>query len=318
MYRFRLFGFETLANMEPAIPMAEASPLATPELSFRCLPAGPGKMQAPAGTSLYLSKRLNDGGEPAVQLFEVSGSAWLMRFPGIADFHLRTGEIECRLVDPSLAYMINVLLLGHVMACYLEHQGILALHAGAIMVDDRAVLLAGDKGAGKSTLVSSMVAAGFPLMADDIAAVEERAGRVCCRSAFPLVKLTPEQLARFVQGRAGAYSRFHPGFTKLSVPVTDLGCFDAETRPVGAIYLLDRSNDASPFIETLPPTRAVAELARHSFLGHILEATPTLRDRFTHLVRVARTTPVKRLRYPDGFCHLAEVHAAIERDLGVS
>ena len=315
MHRYRLFGFETLANMEPTIPMAEASPLATPELSFRCLPAGPGGVQAPAGGSLYLSKRLNDAGEPAVQLFEVGGSAWLMRFPGIADFHLRPGEIECRLVDPRLAYMVNILLLGHVMACYLERQGILALHAAALRVDDRAVLLAGDKGAGKSTLVSSMAAAGFPLMADDIAAVEERAGRVSCRSAFPLVKLTPEQIARFVKGRAGEYSRFHPGFTKRSVPVADLGCFAAETRPVAAIYLLDRANDASPVIETLPPTRAVAELARHSFLGAILEATPLLRDRFTHLVRVARATPVKRLRYPDGFCHLTEVHAVIERDL---
>ncbi|SFT85389.1 hypothetical protein [Halomonas saccharevitans] len=318
MYRFRLFGFETLANMKLTIPMAEASPLATPELFFRCLPAGLGEVQASAGISLYLSKRLNDAGEPAVQLFEVSGSAWLMRFPGIADFYLRTGEIECRLVEPGLAYMINILLLGHVMACYLEHQGILALHAGAIMVGERAVLLAGDKGAGKSTLVSSMVAAGFPLMADDIAAVEERAGRVCCRSAFPLVKLTPEQLTLFGKGRFSAYPRFHPGFTKLSVPVTDLGSFDAEARPVGAIYLIDRANYASPVIETLPPTRAVAELARHSFLGHILEATPMLRDRFTHLVRVARTTPVKMLRYPDGCCYLAEVHAAIERDLEVS
>ncbi|WP_282041733.1 hypothetical protein [Halomonas alimentaria] len=315
MYRFRLFGFETQANVELPLPIVEASTHASPELSFRCLPAAPGDTQAAAGNVLYLSKRLNDAGEPVVQLHEVSGSDWLMRFPGVADFYLRPGGVECRLVDPGLAYMVNILLLGHVMACYLERQGILALHAGAIVVGDRAVLLAGDKGAGKSTLVSSMVAAGFPLMADDIAALEERSGRFYCRSAFPLVKLTSEQLERFVKRQASAYPRFHPGSNKLSVPVADLGSFYPGTRPVGAIYLLDRANDCSPVIETLSPARAVVELARHSFLGHILEATPLLRDRFTHLVRVARAIPVKRLRYPDGFCHLNGVHAAIERDL---
>ncbi|RCV91003.1 hypothetical protein DU505_03680 [Billgrantia montanilacus] len=238
-----------------------------------------------------------------------------MRFPGIADFYLRPGEIECRLVEPGLAYMINVLLLGHVMACYLERQSILALHAGAIVVGDQAVLLAGNKAAGKSTLVTSMVAAGFSLMADDIAAVEERAGKVLCRSAFPLVKLTPEQLKRFVKGGGRSYPRFHPGFTKLSVPVADLGSYDPGSHPVGTIYLLERGNDESPVIETLPPARAVAELARHSFLGHVLESTPMQRDRFIHLVRVARSIPVKRLSYPNGFCHLADVHAAIVRDL---
>lgn len=314
MPRFRLFGFETLADMDLATPMAKALSAQGVELSFSCHSA---EAQRVTGDALYLSKSLNASGDPSVQLFEVSGSSWLMRFPEIADFYLRPGEIECRLVDPALAYMVDVLLLGHVMACYLERQGILALHAGALAVGNQAVLLAGDKGAGKSTMVTSMVAAGYSLMADDIAAVEEVRGTVLCRSAFPQVKLTPEQLECFVKGESRSYPCFHPGFTKLSVPVADLGAFDPGPRPVGAIYLLERGSDESLLIETLPPARAVVELARQSFLGHILEVTPMLRDRFAHLVRVVRTVPVKRLRYPDGLRHLVDVHAAIERDLEV-
>lgn len=312
MPRFRLFGFDTLADMDLATPMAESSSVIGPELSIRCRAAG---LQAPMGNVLYHSKSLNASGDPSVQLFEVSESTWLMRFPKIADFYLRPGEIECQMFDSGLAYMVDVLLLGHVMACYLERQGVLALHAGALAVGNQAVLLAGDKGAGKSTMVTSMVAAGYSLMADDIAAVEEVRGTVLCRSAFPQVKLTPEQLERFAKGESGSYPRFHPGFTKLSVPVADLGAFDPGPRPVGAIYLLERGGDESLLIETLAPARAVVELARQSFLGHILDVTPMLRDRFAHLVRVVRAVPVKRLRYPDGLRHLVDVHAAIERDL---
>ncbi|EWH00877.1 hypothetical protein [Halomonas sp. BC04] len=313
MPRFRLFGYETLANVELATPMATSSAEAKAELVFTCRQAEP---QPFSGKTLYLTPSLNAFGEPSVQLYEINDSRWLMRFPQIADFYLWQGEIECRLVDPALAYMVDVLLLGHVMACYLELQGILALHAGALLVGDQAVLLAGHKGAGKSSMVASMATAGFPLMADDIAAVEERDGTVFCRSAFPQVKLTSDQLERFARGNNSSYPRFHPGFSKLSVPVNDLGAFDFGPRPVGAIYLLDRGNGHSPVIETVPPARAVVELAKHPFLGHMLESTPMQRDRFTHLARVARAVPVKHLRYPDGFQHLADVHEAILRDLG--
>ncbi len=313
MPRFRLFGYETLADLELVTPMATSTSETEPELIFTCRQTEP---QPFAGRTLYLSPSLNASGDPAVQLFEIDDSTWLMRFPQIADFSLRQGEIECRLIDSRLAFMVDVLLLGHVMACYLEQQGVLALHAGALVIGDKAVLLAGHKGAGKSSMVSSMAASGFPLMADDIAAVEGSDGAVLCRSAFPQVKLTPEQLERFAKGHHGAYPLFHPGFTKLSVPVADLGTFDLGPRRVGAIYLLERGSGVRPTFETLPPARAVVELAQHAFLEHIIESTPIRRARFEHLVRVARAVPVRRLRYPNGFHHLADVHAAIVHDLG--
>ncbi|MFO8045045.1 MAG: hypothetical protein R6U30_04150 [Halomonas sp.] len=312
MARFRLFGFETLSDVDLTTPMSESTLCAEHELLVtRCLPGSP----VPVGKALHLSRSLNASGESSVQLFEVNESTWLMRFPNVADFFLRPGEIQYRCIDPELAYMIDVLFLGHVMACYMERQGVLALHAGALVVGSQAVLLAGHKGAGKSSMVTSMATAGFPLLADDIAAVEEKGGEVLCRSAFPQVKLTPEQLDRFAKGNRKTYSRFHPGFTKLSVPVADLGPFDPGPRPVGAIYLLERGSGEGITIQTLPSARAVVELVRYSFLNDILEATPLSRERFAHLVRVARAVPVKRLRYPDGFHHLADVHAAIERDL---
>ncbi|MBD3896188.1 hypothetical protein IEI94_10030 [Halomonas sp. ML-15] len=313
MPRFRLFGYETLSDSELSTPMANASQDTAAELVFTCREAEP---LAATGKTLYLSPSLNAQGEPAVQLFEIHAATWLMRFPQVADFIMCQGEIECRLADASLAYMVDVLLLGHVMACYLEQQGVIALHAGALAVGGRAVLVLGHKGAGKSSMVTSMVTSGFPLIADDIAAIEVQENGVTCRSAFPQVKLTPEQLQRFAKGNNKPYPRFHPGFTKLSVPVDDLGCFHPDTLPVGAIYLLARGGGEPPSIETLPPARAVAELAKLSFLNHLLEAMPIQRERFNHLVRVARAVPVRLLRYPDGFDRLGDVHAAIVRDLG--
>lgn len=312
-HRHLLFGFCVETDYLFRTPMTAAPHDKAPDLFFRLTLLASQRVLLP-GACLYQSSGKNRFDESSVQLYALP-SGVVMRFPRIADFWLTPGEIHCELCDPTLEYMVDVLLLGHVMACYLEQQGLLAMHAGALVVGEQAVLLAGDKGAGKSSMVSSMVAAGFPLMADDIAPVEENGGEVLCRSAFPQVKLSPEQLERFATGNNRAYPRFHPGFTKLSVPAADLGAFDPGPRQVGAIYLLERGSRECPTIETVPPARAVVELARQTFLGDILESSPLQRHRFDHLVRVARAVPVRRLCYPDGFHHLDDVHEAIVRDL---
>jgi hypothetical protein len=52
------------------------------------------------------------------------------------------------------------------------------LHAGAIALPAGCLLLCGDSGAGKSSLLAGLVHAGFPFMADDIVPLEEGSGLV--------------------------------------------------------------------------------------------------------------------------------------------
>ena len=59
------------------------------------------------------------------------------------------------------------------------HRSWLALlHAGAVATPAGCLLLSGDSGAGKSSLLAGLVHAGFPLVADDIVPLEERSGLV--------------------------------------------------------------------------------------------------------------------------------------------
>jgi hypothetical protein len=59
------------------------------------------------------------------------------------------------------------------------HRSWLALlHAGAVATPAGGLLLSGDSGAGKSSLLAGLVHAGFPLVADDIVPLEERSGLV--------------------------------------------------------------------------------------------------------------------------------------------
>lgn len=57
--------------------------------------------------------------------------------------------------------------LSHLLA----HHGRHLLHGGAVVAGDRAVLVLGETGSGKSTLVLAAIRAGWPVLADDLVAV---------------------------------------------------------------------------------------------------------------------------------------------------
>lgn len=313
-------------------PMTHAETSMQPNLHFRCS-VHDSCLRPVAGSGLYTSSDKNHFGEPAVQLYALA-DGYLMRFPRVADFTITPGLIDCRLYDPALDYMVEVCLLGHVFSYYLELSGIIALHAGAIEVDGRAVLFAADRTGGKSTLVASFVKAGFALLADDISALALTPEGVRCLHGFPQIKLTPDQAWRFL-GREVNYPLVHPAFEKLSVPLEDLGRPATSPLPVAGIYLLAREQEAGDVEEAvritrLPAAEAVIHLARHSFLSLILESQRGSREfastlpahavsdlrvgRFQRLARIASTVPVKHLSYTSGFQHLPDLHRIIVGD----
>lgn len=288
-----------------------------------------------ADTCLFQSAEKNRFGESIVQGY-ASPTGMVMRFPRVADFWLSPGKIRCELHDPELEFMVEICLLGHVMAYYLELSGLAALHAGAVVHGEKAVLFAADRTGGKSTMVASMVEGGFPLLADDISALTAHDGTVYCRPGFPQMKLTPEQAARFV-GEFDDFPLVHPSFAKLSVPASRVGEVVSATLPVACIYLLERCLPGKQAegadrvrIEPVAAGEAMIQLVRHAFLMHLLDAHVDCRllgqaqssakhglkaSRFHLLARIAQSVSVKRLCYPSGYEHLPAVHRAIEADL---
>ncbi|EPC04242.1 hypothetical protein L861_02695 [Litchfieldella anticariensis FP35 = DSM 16096] len=320
--------------------MTVAPPETKAELLFFCVPVTHG-CHLPADDCFYLSPDKNSRGESLVQLY-ATPSGYIMRFPHVADFLLSPGEIVCQLCDPKFDYMVEICLLGHVLSYYLELSGVAAIHAGAVAVDERAVLFAADRTGGKSTLVASMVKAGFPLLADDIAALEERSGMVACRHGFPQLKLTSEQALRFA-GHADGFPLVHPAFDKLSVPAQQVGKVAVAALPVARVYLLERhafdtrvDHDVEVQIESVAAGEVLIQLVRYAFLAEVLEGhgghgcffrgdgndhsaeTGGLRaSRFHRLARITRGVAVKRLRYPSGYDLLPQVHAAVLADLNL-
>ena len=71
---------------------------------------------------------------------------------------------------------LSTYFLGPIMGFILRKRGITALHASAVCMDDKAIVLTGEAGAGKSTTAAALALRGAAVLCEDIAAVEERDG----------------------------------------------------------------------------------------------------------------------------------------------
>jgi hypothetical protein len=95
-------------------------------------------------------------------------------------------------VEPDLE---RLPLSGFVLASVLYQQGLWVFHGSAIEVDGKAVVVVGDKTAGKSTLVSSFIAKGHRLISDDVTAISIKNNEMFVLPGIPTIKLWPDAAA---------------------------------------------------------------------------------------------------------------------------
>ncbi len=286
------------------------------DLTFATVTAPP----LPAGwedTPARFDPTARGGVDERVGAVLVVGDCTVVRFPEIADFFVFHDRILAQLLDPDYVFALELLLLGSVVALWLELHGVPTLHAASVAVDGHAVgFLATNKG-GKSTLAAAFVQRGAALLGDDLLPLEHEGATVVARPGYPQMRFWPEQAERLL-GSTRRWPRVQPGSPKLRVAVgpEGFGSFAAVPCPLARLYLPERCDDAEGVTIThLGLGERVVELVRHSFLAGVLEALALAPKRFTAFGSVARRVPVARLRYPSGIEHLDAVCESVIADL---
>lgn len=112
----------------------------------------------------------------------INSTAWIMVEEGK---HI-TYELK---TDGKLEYL-RTYLLGFAMSMLFLQRGEMALHCSAVVKGDKAILVAGESGSGKSTVTSYLIEKGYQLMADDMSVVRvTKTGLVKVLPGFPYQKL---------------------------------------------------------------------------------------------------------------------------------
>lgn len=187
-------------------------------------------------------------------------------------------------------------LLGPVMGFVLRRRGVTALHASAVVVEGRAVVMCGPSQAGKSTTAAAMALRGIPVLSDDITAVKEDCGVFQVESGYPRICLWPDAV-RDLLGQPDALPRLTPSWDKCFLPLDGSQAkFEARRRPLGALYLLaPRSVEANaPRIEEVGPREALLELVQNTYMNWLLDRNQRAAE-FDALSKLVTQVPVRRI-----------------------
>jgi hypothetical protein len=209
--------------------------------------------------------------------------------------------------------------LGPVLGFVLRHRNITCLHASGAEIRGRAVCFCGDAGYGKSTTVAALALRGFPVLAEDIVALEERGGEFNAVPGYPRVCLWPESV-KMLLGRHDALPQLTPVWEKRYLELDGrLAKFAPTKLPLAVLYLFAprRDDQGAPCIEKLSPREALLELVQNTYMNWVLDRDQRAKE-FDILCRLVQQVPVRRIVPHAKPEKIAEFCDLIEQDAGAA
>ena len=98
---------------------------------------------------------------------------------------------------------IKTFILGSAFGVLLIQNNTIAIHGGAVVIDDKAIIITGESGAGKSTLVSVFRENGYKFLSDDVSAtyIGEN-NKLYVNPAYPQQKLCGDAVDNYKYNRS--------------------------------------------------------------------------------------------------------------------
>jgi hypothetical protein len=165
-----------------------------------------------------------------------------------------------------------VYLVGPVMGFVLRHRGLTCLHASALTFNGRAIALVGEAGAGKSTAAAALALRGWPVLCEDVCALEQSDEQFQVRPAYPRVCLWPDSVD-FLFSSHDALPLIVKGWDKRFLALDGTRAqFATSGSPLAAIFLLAGRTAAksAPHVERLPQHQAVLHLVANTYMNWLL------------------------------------------------
>jgi excisionase family DNA binding protein len=202
------------------------------------------------------------------------------------------------------------LLLCQALSFALAAHGRETMHASAVDVGGRAIVVSGDSGRGKSTLATALCANGGRLLADDLVSIRfDGDGRLVVDPTSTKTWLAHE-LAALMVGRDASESQSD------RVHKVAIGAGDAATEavPLGAVYLV-RYHGGEPLLSEPLDSGLAVKAFLGAMFNNVIRTPERLETQFRVATEIAAGVPIRILRWEPGPDAARHVAAQILEDL---
>ncbi|MEG2018752.1 MAG: hypothetical protein RR128_09880 [Clostridium sp.] len=236
---------------------------------------------------------------------------------GVATYMINNGNEV--IVEPCENYdekLLKVYIMGSVMGFLLLQQQVLAIHGGTTVINDKAVIFTGDRGAGKSTLTTALGEKGYKFLADDVAAIRiDEVPQV--NPGFPYHKLCEDAVDKMNYDKEKLTHFRGDGKVKYLVP--DLEGFSENQFPLKALFEISVGDVDSVQLEEVYGQKKFYKLLnniyRNEYMSRMGEIPPMY---FKQCMEVAKSIKCYTLIRPKDKFTVEEQIRRVEEVLAVN
>jgi hypothetical protein len=241
--------------------------------------------------------------------------------PGVANYYAANGEqIDVELdetVDKdNLQQMrsVRLYLLATVFAAILLQRKLLPLHASAVIKDGKLTLIAGDSGAGKSTVLAEFMKQGHTIFSDDVVVLSRSlAGEVVAEASYPMIKLWEDAQVK-LEHEMFADQSFLVKHDLNKYGIFFHQDFDTDKYPVEKIFILKKAELEATSVCTLSGSDGFAEVSRQVYRPLLLHNLELKKLTFDIMLDLAKSCSIWQVSRPVT-CEPASVYKVIESRL---
>jgi hypothetical protein len=312
-----LYGLRVWSNVP--LPWCAEAAEGPPDLRIYLGPSGTAELppREEDASLWYASPFVDDAGNPAALIRRTSDGFFRLTYSDGSSFRVdpEGREVHACSDAPEKEQSTLAYLLGPVLGWVLRLRGITCLHASALEVGGRALLLVGSEGAGKSTTAAALLRRGHAVLSDDVAPLSESEDTFWVSPGLPRLLLGAES-ARALWGDASAVP---PQFLGSDKGYVDSSSYFfrhcGHAIPLGAVYFLERRVAGShrPRIERVTGAAGLTRLAANAFANRVPNPAMVRAD-FERFGRLLNGCPVKAVTARDDLRGLDELCAALVED----
>lgn len=140
---------------------------------------------------------------------------------GIGTYGVYNGNlINYKSYEGADPYYVKIFITCSCIGFIMIQRNKLAIHGGAVSINDNAIIITGDKGAGKSSLTTGLRKYGYELISDDIASIDFT-NNIVVNPGFPYQKLCTDAVLNMGYNIDEYFSFMSDTKRKYVIPVTE-------------------------------------------------------------------------------------------------
>ncbi|WP_195986743.1 hypothetical protein [Clostridium sp. D53t1_180928_C8] len=194
--------------------------------------------------------------------------------------------------------MINIFLLGSVLGILMLQRKQVAIHGATITKNNKAFIITGDRGAGKSTLTTALRLRGYGFLSDDVASINYT-DKPLINHGFPYQKLCEDAMNSLKYDKDKYKSFEADEKIKYLVPVKEE--FVTDNIEVTKMFEIVIGDVKEAVIERITGHNKLSKILDNIYRKEYINACGTMdKNYFRQCVEIAKHIDIYRIIRPNG------------------